>query len=782
MKELVHVQRIAAGVLVVIGFLSRAEAETVSADTTWGTGTHSTVVVENATLTIDGEAESSGTVDIGSSNGGGTVDIVSGYLWAASYRFGVTVPASFTGDYLNKVFVRSGGKAYLNAGFSHNGKFPSLMTFDGGLAQFSTYAERYLFSCATTNLTLRGVNGHDISLFFSFTGGRTLNWLKDWSDTNIDMRLRTEGDCDVVLDGNDMASIRMQTYGSTKDKLEQGYRTVDGHHTGDLVLMNRIAMTLDGDMMLPFGAQTGGVTIKGKSTLDFNGRRTAVNSLSVASADGRVMNTASGPATVVLGLNDRSEAFSQLFPTGAEGVFHFEKAGLGTMTVDRGELSSLRVSGGAVSFVRTSATPADGRITVSELVVDSPDMTTLLVDGVNLTCSSVSGAALGKLVVVLKNGGTFDYGTMASPGSAVRDPAVAAGETLVKTGPGVMTVVSEDALAGSLDVREGVVRFRAPFVTGGTRMLVRYTFKKTSGTNQPLMLEELKLSGLNSAGTATENIFAGHSDHATRYPIRSSVAEVYENGGMWVSGTYVESSTGTNVPLKYTPDWLFDNGTSSSRVYSPNDTIPVPGDPSTWQQIVARVYWWNPATRIKGYNFAKALFQKTTQGLPVSWQVEASTNGVNWSVIGEETDVTPAEVGQWSRGWVGATDFKVVGLGPDKGFSASSAIRVDAGATLDLEGLAPDERVISKLVIDFAKGGGTITDFNPAESGVLQIVNVGTPKLTTDKPLMTFDRCANAERVKQWTVLVDGTPARGKLQIRNGKLYLTPPGLLVVFR
>ena len=770
-----------ASVIAFGGALSAvAAAETISQDTTWTSGTHGDVVVENATLTINGEVRATGNVDIGSANGGAVVDVVSGYLEGAYFRFGMNVPTSFSGDYLNKMFIRSGTYAKTGNSVKSQNKFPSLLVFDGGTVQFSSYNVRDIFTIATTNITLRGVNGHDISLFFTFTGGKALGFLKDWSDSVVPCRLRTEGECDVVLDANDTANVRMRVYGSSKEKPDEGYRCVDWHHTGDLVIKNRINMTLDGEMMLPFGAQTGGVVVDGSyAFLDFNGHRAAVNSIEVKSGDFK--NSAATAATLAFCVAAGTKNLSDVLKATPTGAFDYEKIGAGTLVVDKNVVDKWTVTEGALAFAATAATPADKVIAISELSVDSPAMTTLIVDGVNVSCGSLTGSMRDKLLVVTKNGGTFDCADMGSSNNTVlRNSSLTAADTLVKGGSGTLTIVGEDAFAASLSVRSGTVRFRPPYITGGDKLMLRYTFKKTCGTNQRLMLEELRVSGYTATGAASDNLFNADGNHATRYSIRPSVADVWENGGMWVSGTYAESSTGSQTPLPYTPDWLFDNGASAARVYSPTDSVPVPGDASTWQQIVARVYWWAKEKKICGYNFAKGLYQGPAQGFPVSWTVEATTNGSDWSVIGEETDITPAAGLGYSRGWIGGTSgYPVVGLTPEKGLSNASCVRVDKNATLDLAGLADGERTISKIEIDQAFAGGKITDFVPAASGALYFVNVdGRP--VPEVLLLAFDRISNAENLENWTVYVNGKQTNRKLYVSNGGLYLARSGLVFI--
>lgn len=770
-----------ASVIALVGALSAVAATvTVSQDTTWTSGTYDAVVVENATLTIDGTVKATGNVDIGTSNGGATVDIKSGSFEGKSFRFSVSSPDEFSGDYLNQAVIRTGAKMVTPGSFSLNGSFPSLVSFDGGSMQFYSYTQRYLFACAGTQLVLHGSTGKDISLFFSYTGGNALSLLQDWSDANEAVRLRTEGDCDVVLDSNNATVLRMRVYGYSKEKTTTGFKCVDWHHTGDLILKGRMTMMLDGDLMLPYGAQTGGVLLNHDlAVLDFNGRRAAVNSLTVT--QGSVKNSADTTATLALCVAEGTKNLSDVLKATPTGAFDYEKIGAGTLVVDKTVGDKWTVTEGVLAFAATAATPADKAITISELAVNSPAMTTLVVDGVNVSCGSLTGSMRDKLLVVTKNGGTFSCASMGGGDSVLRNSTLTAADTLVKGGSGTLTIVGDDTFAASLSVQSGTVRFRAPYVTGGEKLMLRYTFKKTSGTNQKLMFEELRLSGYIEAGAASDNLFSAHGTlHADRYPIRTSVADVWQNGGMWVSGTYVESSTGTQVPLPYTPNWLFDMGNSSQRVYSPTDSIPVPGDASTWQQVVARVYWWNPGKKIYGYNFAKALFQKMTQGVPVSWTVEATTNGSDWSVIGEEADVTLADVGQWSRGWIGASDYPVVGLTPEKGLAAS-CVRVDKDATLDLAGLADSERTISALEIDASVGGGKITDFVPAATGEIRFVNVAG-KVQTNAPILTFDRVVSPENVGNWTVFVNGKATRKGLYIANGALYLRNPGLLFVVR
>ena len=771
---------------------------TVSTDTTWSAGSYSEAVVidSGAKLTINGNVSVDANVDVGGADGGGALEISSATLANSSsrIRFNVNLPSGYTGprssaDYVSEMILKPNGVAKCAVGLSQNGAFDSRVRFEGGQLMFNTYTKRSLFSAAGSVLHLEGMNGNDIDLFFSYTGNQPLYLLQDWSVGNTSPRLAFQGDCDVVLDANQYAALHMQTYGSNVgDKLSTGGGTIAWNQTGDLVLKNYILMTLDGDMMLPYGAQTGGVVLNGSSAvLDFNGRRAAVNA--ITATQGLVTNSAATAATIVLGMDNADTNISNIVKADLKGVFNYEKAGSGTLTVDKGNYGTLTVADGAVAFAATPGTA----ISVDSLVVNSATMGTLVVDGVALTVGTASGSALGGVRVVTRNGGTFSCGTWgSSSGGTLRNPDLAATDALVKPGAGLLTIASANSLPAKLDVRAGTVRFRTPYLTGGAKMMVKFTFKKTSGTNKRLALEEIRMRGYNNAGNWTDNAIAAAQACLDRYPVRSSIADVFANGGMWVNGEYVESTEGDNRAQPYAPSFLLDNSTSTTRIYTPTNTVPVPSDPASWQQVAFRIYWWNPAIKIMGYNITKGLYQENA-GLPMTWTLEATTNGTDWAVLDERTDVTPRAGENWRSKWWyiegtdfeynGSRDFALIGLGPERGIGASGSVRVDSGAMLDLEGLADAERTVSSLTIDMAAGGGGhITTFVPATDGVLDIVNLsGTLGEDTDLGL-TFDSVVGAENLGTWTVRVNDRAKSKRITVRNGKLVVLADATVLYLR
>ncbi|MBR4613333.1 MAG: hypothetical protein IKO40_11540, partial [Kiritimatiellae bacterium] len=408
---------------------------TVSTDTTWSSGTYSESVIidSGAKLTVNGDVSVDANIDVGGANGGGALEISSATLANSSsrIRFNVNLPSGYTGprssaDYVSEMILKPNGVAKCAVGLSQNGAFDSRVRFEGGQLMFNTYTKRSLFSAAGSVLHLEGMNGNDIDLFFSYTGNQPLYLLQDWSVGNTSPRLAFQGDCDVVLDANQYAALHMLVHASNENIYDKDpttfHKTVAWNQTGDLVLKNYILMTLDGDMMLPYGAQTGGVVLNGSSAvLDFNGRRTAVNSITVT--HGLVTNSAATAATLVLGLDNADENLSDIVKANLNGVFNYEKAGSGTLTIDKGNYGTLTVADGAVAFAATPGTA----ITVDSLVVNSATMGTLVVDGVALTVGTASGSALGGVMVVTRNGGTFSCGTWgSSSGGALRNPDLAA--------------------------------------------------------------------------------------------------------------------------------------------------------------------------------------------------------------------------------------------------------------------------------------------------------------------------------------------------------------------
>ena len=696
--------------------------------------------------------------------------------------------------FFNDATVNLGAYNLRGRKFQRNGDADSYVNFGGGTLRTSTATgtnPQIFEKNGSGVLHLVGSASGDIRIctHWDASAGRSL--FKTWGTAaSSSPMIVTEGDCDVVFgnDGNanNALTVYFQCFGSSLNDKAAGGADIGWNHTGDLIFNGaRQTIVLGNDNILPAGAQTGGVVVDyATTTLDFNGKTEAVNALEVR--QGLVTNSAATAATLVLGTNNRDENISGLVNAAdLKGDFNYEKAGSGTLTIDKGSYGTLTVADGAVAFAATAATPEGGAITVDSLVVNSATMGTLVVDGVSLTVGTASGSALGGVAVVTRNGGIFNCGTWGvAANNTLRNTELAAGDTLVKLGTGTTTFASSNSVT-AVHVADGTLRFREPYLTGGSMMMLKYTFKKTGGVNQNLKFAEIRMSGWNDQDIWGNNILQASSD-ISRYPVAASISALADGsgvsggkGGVWASGTSDVS-----------PSYLFDTQASdATKAYNPTDTVPAPSDSTTWQQVAFRVYWWNPAKKIFGYNFAKSKSSQLTEGMPVSWMVEASTNGTDWVVVDEQADVDPplpenTAHPEWYANlyYNGGTDFPVVGLGAECGIGSAASVRVDAGATLDVEGLANSERTISALEIDMVVGGGRITTFAPAANGVLDIVNFsGTLGEGTDLGL-TFDAVVGAANLNTWTVRVNGVAKPKRLAARDGKLVVVADATVITFR
>lgn len=768
---------------------------TVSTDTTWSSGTYSedVVIAGGAKLTVNGDVSTTGKLKVGDANGGAVLEVTSGTVHAnericfypealAADWSGTTASA----DFLSEVIVKQYAIASSRAGLNNNCRFPSAVRFQGGKLQFSSGSviNEPLFVSAQGETHLVGEGG-DILLFFNWNNSITRYFLKDFGPNNTSPRLVFEGDCDVVMDANQYVNLRMQSYGSSVgDKLANGYKTVAWNQTGDLVLKNYILMTLDGDMMLPYGAQTGGVVLNGSGTrLDFNGRRTAVNAITVT--QGLVTNSSATAATLVLGLDNADANISDIVKADLKGVFNYEKAGSGTLTIDKGAYGTLTVAGGAVAFAATSATPANRQVNIGTLDVISGFE--LVVDGMRVVCDTATGADISHLAISTRNGGEFVCENFGATGTRyIYDFNPASGNRYAKLGTQSDILVATNAISGGVSVRQGRLELR-PDWDGSHSQLVRFKFTKSYG-NQPLSLCNMQFWKYGDNRTQVARADGAQAGCYQKVATLSELVSGDNNYGQIFCESELQSGSTELVEL-FNPNNTWDGHVKFTAV--PTEESPI--------TIAVNLRWWNASTKLCGYNFLKKGNMNTgvMAGLPVSWIVETSSDGTTWIEVDRRTDCDPPTTAWKVVGFSGsgtrstattdnnlATYFPIAGceVGGAGGFSASSVVRVDAGAVLDTTYVADSERTISALEIDMAVGGGHITTFAPAANGVLDVVNLqGTLNENTDLGL-TFDSIVGAGNLSTWTVRVNGVAKTKRIIARDGKLVVVADATVLYVR
>ena len=155
---------------------------------------------------------------------------------------------------------------------------------------------------------------------------------------------------------------------------------------------------------------------------------------------------------------------------------------------------------------------------------------------------------------------------------------------------------------------------------------------------------------------------------------------------------------------------------------------------------------------------------------PSDWELQTSPDGVNWTTLDaragerawelEDVDAGATKLNaQFSFTYNNHIPYLFSALRDDWKFLDFGAVRVDAGATLDVDELKETNIAFNRLAVDCA-GAGTITTFRPAENGRLDVTTVARtgPKGLPRRLILplTFGKLVAAENLASWTVYVDG--------------------------
>ena len=625
-----------------------------------------------------------------------------------------------------------------------------------------------------SEIILEGINGNDINIMRM--DGQLRN-LVGYEKTSGLLRFR--GDCDVVLNGTgdkEGSSLRPGIRLSPCVRFEQ---------TGDLIIKSNLLLTLDGTVPLPCGPGTGDIVLQDAgTTFDLVGQTICVNGLQGVGSITNSSTTAIAVLTVT-NANDRlsSELISPSLvwkesPKGYECV----KMGLGAMLADSLPPTPLLTIAEGSVHTTADATPE----TMKGKTVDFKQMTSLDVE--TGTFSSEKAVYHPLSTVTVAAGGTY----RANGESYLMSPAVAAGGAIEKAGDGTLTIYdSETAYPGVLRVLGGTVRLSA---RGDTNDFWRLTVRQSgSGTSQYLK----QLSGINLFRVSD----IGHDFDATRAkPIGmgdtwkqvepGTVATALKANEIAAGAqTFVTNggSTAFTSDLKYLMTYdrwsyvTFVNEDGSNRVVTESDE-------NSWVTVTFRF----KAGHDPADNF-RLLCGWGGSACPQVWTLESSPDGTDgsWETRAERTggrQITYVNSNDQAHGVREGTlchDF-LTGYSRfgSAGLAATSVLRADAGATIDLGCVPEGQAPCGGLEVDCARGGGTISRFEPVEGGVLRITNFpqGQRLAGFELPL-SFGSVVNAANLSSWTVFVNGVDkgARG-IEFRDGKAYVGGKGLLLIVR
>jgi hypothetical protein len=690
----------------------------------------------------------------GNGGGGGTFRLSSPTLqtfgWGADEKFGTM---GYYWDFVLAANASSAtGKADLfvlgtNATLSsrsiqnNNPGIIARVVFDGGRIwqQNCSLAQRF-YAVEGAEVRLEGVNGNPIYLYALSCGTSGLPFFAGVG------RLVTIGACDVVLYLADNP-IPVMTFSGD----------IRWRHTGDLRFTGRHIMRLNADHLLPVGTGTGIVRMKGQGTginlarLDLNGKTTAVNGILDDSAGYSVITNGGQVATLQLGSNGVDAAYSQLLTVAfASSNIVIEKIGQAALTLDRTVPGDLKVSSGRV---RIAATPlaASGNVEIAA--------------GASLTVGS------DNMPIANNN---------ASEKSAVSLPSFTGEGELAKTGSNTVYCTNLSAYTNGLHIASGTFAVTG---VGCSNKFWRFTMKKAC-TDGTLWLTGLHLvdssgayqnTGFTDAeiGTAATNLGPGQvcAPAGSVYGLKDTDGGYAGLSGLFLTlqGDYKEviwSNTAGKVSLS---------------------------DPTSWKYFTFRLK--NSAGRVFGYIIRTDYW--TPSGYPTAWKLESSETGADgtWVTMDERSaaavDILASVKSKIPNGsycscynWGYPYTLTAGSATGAVSFTAPTAVRVDAGATLDVSGVTDANLAIRGLEAVWGATNGTITKFKPAANGALYLTDV--PNNVERTPVTipyTFGKVLDGNTLRSWTVYVNGVPNRNlSVSIVDGGLKISRGGLVISIR
>lgn len=678
---------------------------------------------------------------------------------------------------------------------------PVRVSMAGGalyVAKSQTGVLRDLFNIGPqSKVVLASVDGATMNI-----GLNQGNW-HPWMNFNAgEGKFETTGDGDLLFGWRDGGANTHVFFLMGPDRATWG-------HKGNTVINDDLTLVVGCDQALPHGPNTGVIAFRSsnhvmKKYIDLNGHTAQVNGLKYEEWDDEqcsYVTNSSETAEGVLqfgGLNDNSS----LDYIRTLGNVVLEKIGTGTLTINRGKYTRLRVTTG-----KLVVSSDDKALSTIEIAAGA----TLEVR-CELTVDKVVNRG-GKLV--FSNGGrivnddcvyeqTIDTSMMPSKWTRfdVMDYGyVPQGLTptaldVVKKNTDTFTCFDSKATLGRVEVQEGRLRFGGAVDTSHYafwRLTIRKTlgsFSRKSNKDETYStmraglgrwwLTTADLAGADSttasagpsllmfggsaaAGTAPKDLAAGQMTSG-----KPSTSSAYAGGAVWSSADILSRPFYAN-----SYEWFY------SCVFS-NDQ-PDPEVPSTWETIALRLS--DPSTKtVGGYLLSLAANVDGGTCHLVSWMVEASADGITWEKLDDRTDFDPegTKRGYWCNG---GNLFLFNQKSAGWTFRPQGTVSVARGAVLDLDEI-PDANVsIAKLEADVTAGAGTITKFAPAANGEIRLVNAAG-ELGRRIELHDVGSVIGADNLKSWSVYVNGEADKDlEACIRDGKLCVRKKsGLVLIFR
>lgn len=639
---------------------------------------------------------------------------------------------------------------------------------------------------------------------------RLSSWGPHWTffrDSGAKANLVTEGACDFI--------VQCPEKGVTLNLTNVVWR-----HAGDTVLIPRgegAFFRVQRPHVLPWGVQTGVVKVrtdtKGTAvTLNLNGHDQKVNGL-VVEAPSRVANIADDgapaqPATLTFGAGDTDGV---LVGAVEDGTISCVKEGAGALTLSNATVRALTVTNGVLkvfpgtvnrigTLVLTNAAlevALDAQLEVETFVHDDA-----LVDAVAIRAKAtnemtVATRALYPFTKIEKTGAAFH--TMTLP-SRANGAALHVKEGVLRLGGSACTnawwrfIAKKASIEKRTDMRNG-------------KTLVSTLFLGTIGLFTPSGLPSLGVTDAHGADNPPDAaaLAPGWAASRNRWIVWSpDWGKAYFGTG----GDPVLSGGTALSPIAFLQCYgddgtnHYDGTREEDRVAHWYGTVMFTNrvlkadDAATWETI----YWRaRDAARqpVTCYALRRGVnMTAKDHPCPSDWELQTSPDGVVWTTLDaragerawEEGDAGSTKLNaQYSFTYNNHIPYLFRALRADWKFLDFGAVRVDAGATLDMEELHEANIAFNRLAVDCA-GAGTITTFRPAANGRLDVTTVagtgpkGLPRRLT-LPL-TFGRLVAAENLASWSVYVDGERSfASAVGVDGGRLAVTTAnGTVLILR
>jgi hypothetical protein len=200
------------------------------------------------------------------------------------------------------------------------------------------------------------------------------------------------------------------------------------------------------------------------------------------------------------------------------------------------------------------------------------------------------------------------------------------------------------------------------------------------------------------------------------------------------------------------------------------------------QEFSRVIYFRLPASATSAacsYQFTTA-DDNTPARNPSLWTLESSADGVTWNTIDTRTSGEFTNPTQTYTDFNGGTPMLFRSVSGTVSFASGACVSVASGATLNFGDVQCE---ISGLRIDCATGIGAMSNFSPAESGVLLLENVpaGTSLRSYTIPFSP-GTTSNVGNLRSWGVYVNGAKVNYRAQLAEGAIKFVSCGFMLIVK